>query len=49
MHRHEMQQSNIYLGIYIIGYYFFWKNQGVTNAPILDSPIISTKITTLKL
>jgi hypothetical protein len=30
MHRHEMQQSNIYLGIYIIGYYFFWKNQGVT-------------------
>jgi hypothetical protein len=29
MHRHEMQQSNIYLGIYIIGYYFFWKNQGV--------------------
>jgi hypothetical protein len=30
MHRHEMQQSNIYLGIYIIEYYFFWKNQGVT-------------------
>jgi hypothetical protein len=30
MHQHEMQQSNIYLGIYIIGYYFFWKNQGVT-------------------
>jgi hypothetical protein len=30
MHRHEMQQSNIYLGIYIIGYYFVWKNQGVT-------------------
>jgi hypothetical protein len=30
MDRHEMQQSNIYLGIYIIGYYFFWKNQGVT-------------------
>jgi hypothetical protein len=30
MHRHEMQQSNIYLGIYIIGYYFCWKNQGVT-------------------
>jgi hypothetical protein len=25
MHRHEMQQSNIYLGIYIIEYYFFWK------------------------
>jgi hypothetical protein len=25
MHRHEMQQSNIYLGIYIIVYYFFWK------------------------
>jgi hypothetical protein len=25
-----MQQSNIYLGIYIIEYYFFWKNQGVT-------------------
>jgi hypothetical protein len=22
MHRHEMQQSNIYLGIYIIVYYF---------------------------
>jgi hypothetical protein len=32
MHRHEMQQSNIYLGIYIIEYYFFWKNQGVTSA-----------------
>jgi hypothetical protein len=32
MHRHEMQQSNIYLGIYIIGYYFFWKNQGVTQS-----------------
>jgi hypothetical protein len=31
MRRHEMQQSNIYLGIYIIGYYFFWKNQGVTD------------------
>jgi hypothetical protein len=30
MHRHEMQQLNIYLGIYIIEYYFFWKNQGVT-------------------
>jgi hypothetical protein len=30
MHWHEMQQSNIYLGIYIIEYYFFWKNQGVT-------------------
>jgi hypothetical protein len=30
MHRHKMQQSNIYLGIYIIEYYFFWKNQGVT-------------------
>jgi hypothetical protein len=30
MHQHEMQQSNIYLGIYIIEYYFFWKNQGVT-------------------
>jgi hypothetical protein len=30
MHRHEMQQSNIYLDIYIIEYYFFWKNQGVT-------------------
>jgi hypothetical protein len=25
MHRHEMQQSNIYLGIYIIVFYFFWK------------------------
>jgi hypothetical protein len=25
MHRHEMQQSNIYLGIYIIDYYLFWK------------------------
>jgi hypothetical protein len=33
MHRHEMQQSNIYLGIYIIEYYFFWKNQGVTATP----------------
>jgi hypothetical protein len=32
MHRHEMQQSNIYLGIYIIEYYFFWKNQGVTSS-----------------
>ena len=32
MHRYEMQQSNIYLGIYIIEYYFFWKNQGVTSA-----------------
>jgi hypothetical protein len=31
MHQNEMQQSNIYLGIYIIGYYFFWKNQGVTH------------------
>jgi hypothetical protein len=31
MHRHEMQQSNIYLGTYIIEYYFFWKNQGVTS------------------
>jgi hypothetical protein len=27
MHRHEMQQSNIYLGIQIIEYYFFWKNR----------------------
>jgi hypothetical protein len=34
MHRHEMQQSNIYLGIYIIEYYFFWKNQGVTSGEI---------------
>jgi hypothetical protein len=25
MHRHEMQQSNIYLGIYIIDYNLFWK------------------------
>jgi hypothetical protein len=25
MHQHEMQQSNIYLGIYIIDYYLFWK------------------------
>jgi hypothetical protein len=25
MHQHEMQQSNIYLGIYIIVFYFFWK------------------------
>jgi hypothetical protein len=37
MHRHEMQQSNIYLGIYIIEYYFFWKNQGVT-IPLLNPP-----------
>jgi hypothetical protein len=25
MHQHEMQQSIIYLGIYIIVFYFFWK------------------------
>jgi hypothetical protein len=25
MHQHEMQQSNIYLGIYIIVFCFFWK------------------------
>jgi hypothetical protein len=31
MHRHEMQQLNIYLGIYTIEYYFLLKkNQGVT-------------------
>jgi hypothetical protein len=32
-----MQQSNIYLGIYIIKYYFFWKNQGVTTRHERDS------------
>jgi hypothetical protein len=28
MRQHEMQQSNIYLGIYIIEYYLFWKKSG---------------------
>jgi hypothetical protein len=28
MHRHEMQQSNIYLGIYTIEYYFLLKKLG---------------------
>ncbi len=28
MHRHEMQQSNIYLGIYIIEYYFLLEKSG---------------------
>jgi hypothetical protein len=37
MHWHEMQQSNIYLGIYIIEYYFFWKNQGVTSYCLADA------------
>jgi hypothetical protein len=42
MHRHEMQQSNIYLCIYIIEYYFFWKNQGVTEGKCqtLDNRVI---------
>jgi hypothetical protein len=25
MHRHEMQQSNVYLGIYTIEYYFLFE------------------------
>jgi hypothetical protein len=28
MHRHEMQQSNIYLGIYTIEYYFLLEKSG---------------------
>jgi hypothetical protein len=28
MHRHEMQQSNIYLGIYNIEYYFLLEKSG---------------------
>jgi hypothetical protein len=28
MHRHEMQQLNIYLGIYIIVYYFLLQKSG---------------------
>jgi hypothetical protein len=39
MHRHEMQQLNIYLGIYIIEYYFFWKNQGVTKWDVTRVPV----------
>jgi hypothetical protein len=37
MHRHEMQQSNIYLGIYIIVFYFCWKIR-VLHAPSSTSP-----------
>jgi hypothetical protein len=33
MHRHEMQQSNIYLGIYIIDYYLFWKIRVLQQPP----------------
>jgi hypothetical protein len=40
MHRHEMQQSNIYLGIYIKEYYFFSKNQGVTSSLQFDTNLI---------
>jgi hypothetical protein len=28
MHRHEMQQSNVYLGIYTIVYYFLLLKSG---------------------
>jgi hypothetical protein len=28
MHQHEMQQSNIYLGIYTIEYYFLLEKSG---------------------
>jgi hypothetical protein len=27
MHQHEMQQLNIYLNMWIIEYYSFWKNR----------------------
>jgi hypothetical protein len=36
MHRHEMQESNIYLGIYTIEYYFLLKKSGCYNAPYLN-------------
>jgi hypothetical protein len=52
MHRHEMQQSNIYLGIYHIEYYFLLEKSGcyrqqvgaearvVTSAPIDCSTVM---------
>jgi hypothetical protein len=33
MHRHEMQQSNIYLGIYTIEYYFLLEKSGCYRWP----------------
>jgi hypothetical protein len=43
MHRHEMQQSNIYLNMYIIEYYSFWKNwvlHIVFGCYCLDAPLL---------
>jgi hypothetical protein len=41
MHRHEMQQSNIYLGIYTIEYYFLLEKSGCYTLPPIASKIRS--------
>jgi hypothetical protein len=43
MHRHEMRQSNIYLNMYIIEYYSFWKNRVLQlsqRVPIQEQPLL---------
>jgi hypothetical protein len=34
MHRHEMQELNIYLNMWIIEYYSFWKNRVLQTYPL---------------
>jgi hypothetical protein len=40
MHRHEMQQSNVYLGIYTIEYYFLLEKSGCYKEQALRKPLL---------